>query len=77
MELSNAEREMLWAEGWNDLYDAVAQQAGGYLVDEDWRELTVDECEALIQTTAYDTGRRARFRATFYKGKASIQLYFD
>ena len=74
--MTNAEREMLWADGWNDLYDAVAKLAGGYVVNEDWGELTVEEGQGLIQSTAYTTGKRAQFRAVFHKGKGSVQIYF-
>ena len=76
VELTSAERERLWVDGWNDLFDAVARLADGYLVNDDWNELTAAECQAIIQTTAYVFGKRAQFRDTFYKGKPSIQIYF-
>jgi len=77
MELTNAEREMLWIDGWNDIYDAIAKLPGCYLVNERWCEVTLDECQGLIQSTAYTTGKRVRFRTAFYRGKQSIQIYFD
>jgi len=74
--LTNAQREMLWADGWNDLFDAATRLDGGFIVDESWNEVTLEECQAVIQTTAYTFGKRAQFRDTFYKGKPSIQIYF-
>lgn len=76
MALTNAERELLWADGWNDLADAMAQLGSGYLVDDEWKEVTADDCRGLIQSAAYASGKCVRFRRTVCKGRPSIQFYF-
>ena len=67
---------MLWIDGWSDLYDALEQLPSGQLVNEDWQEVTLEECKSTIQSAAYTLGQRARFRKTFYRGKPALQLVF-
>ena len=74
--LTNAEREMLWIDGWNDLSDARAKLGDGYLVDAEWNEVTVEDCKGLIQATAYATGKRVQLERVFYRGKPSLQFHF-
>lgn len=77
MKLSNSEREMLWVAGWNDLDDWMSRLAPVYLVDESWREASVDELQGFIQQAAYEREERVAFRETFHKGNRAVQYFFE
>ena len=50
---SNAETEMVWVDAWNDLLDLVADRHHVACLLPDSTIVTVDECKAWLQDSAY------------------------
>ncbi len=73
--LSNSEKEMLWVDGWNRLYDLVDVDPRPVIVDEAWRELAETDWQGLIQERAYDS-QKALFSKTRFRGAVAIQVSF-
>lgn len=74
MPLTNAEIEQLWIDGWEELYQALQREPAA-LADDHYRELTLEEAQALIQRSA--TARlRVRLARTWARGRPALRLDF-
>ncbi|MDE1461030.1 hypothetical protein [Spartinivicinus poritis] len=71
MSLSNTEKEMVWVEAWNDLYDLIEKYPGGYILLPDYIETNKESAEGWIQNAAYESNRIV-FNIEYFKGKKSI-----
>lgn len=73
--LSNTKKVMLWVDAWSTLHELLHRSGCTYIVDANWHQLTLDECEGLIQDNAYEC-RRANFQDTHCKGRPAVQVRF-
>lgn len=73
MALSNADKEMLWVDSWNELYDLIEKHGVKYLLLENYQEVTLEGAQGFIQNSAYE-GKAVEFKIDHYKGKKSILI---
>ena len=72
MTTPSAEVEMVWLDGWNTLYDAFETKPV-ILIDQEYRERSLDEMQTFIQEQAY-SGYRVVFSNLWFRGKAAIRI---
>jgi len=73
MSLSNTDKEMLWIDSWNDLYDLIENHRVEYLLLENYQEVTLERAQGFIQDSAYES-KSVDFKIDYYKGKKSILI---
>ncbi len=73
MSLSNTDKEMLWIDSWNDLYDLIENHGVEYLLLENYQEVTLERAQGFIQDSAYES-KSVDFKIDYYKGKKSILI---
>ncbi|MCX4024688.1 hypothetical protein H0A36_09700 [Endozoicomonas sp. SM1973] len=71
MVFSNTEKEIIWVDTWNDLYDLIEKYPGGYILLPDYIETDKEGAEGWIQNAAYESNRIV-FKVEYFKGKESI-----
>ena len=74
-DLSNVEKEMLWIDTWEELWNVTGRPCTVPILDDQGRQITQKECEGLIQDKAYES-LRAEFHPTFFKGRSAMQVLF-
>jgi len=67
-------QEMVWIDGWNELYEKLKDEPNLLFVTSDWSEITKDKAFGFIQDEAYD-GYSVYYQEVRFKGKKALQYF--
>jgi hypothetical protein len=68
-----ADVEARWAALWEELFEATAADRSTVIVDEDWKELSLEDGQGLIQHAVY-VGLSPKLETTWFKGTRAVRI---
>jgi hypothetical protein len=69
-----ADIEERWINLWSAMFDALDRDPHLVIVGEDWRPISFEDCQGLVQDAVYD-GHQPRFETTWFQGRQVLQVF--
>ena len=69
-----ADIEERWIRLWGEMFDALERDPRLIIVDEDYRPISFEDCQGLVQAAVYE-GHQPRLETTWFQGRRVLQVF--